>query len=291
MGPYRRVRAVRRGRRGADDRGGVPDQRREGARSRPADGRGAAAVAFTFQARQAESYRDGRVLLAEDAAHLFPATGIALNAGMLDAVNLGWKPTAAVQGWAPEGLLDTYGGERHAAAERTLLHTRAQVALRRGLNPVADASRELFQELVADESAKRRMAALLAGADVRHPDPAPGAHPLTGTFVEDLAVETEVGTTSVAELMREGRPLLLVPSDRPELREAAEGWKDRVEVCGETTDGRPADALLIRPDCHIAWAAGVDEPAETSVPGLRRSLEAWFGPGPEAAAPTTTGRV
>lgn len=85
--------------------------------------------------------------------------------------------------------------------------------------------------------------------------------------------------------MRKGRPLLLILSDRPEVREAAEGQKDRVEVC-EGTDDRPADALLIRPDGHIAWAAGTDEPAETSAPTLRRSLEAWFGPAPEAAAPT-----
>jgi 2-polyprenyl-6-methoxyphenol hydroxylase-like FAD-dependent oxidoreductase len=80
---------------------------------------------FTFHARQAERYRDGRILLAGDAAHLFPSPGAALTADMLDSVNLAWKLAAAIHGWAPAGLLDTYHDERHFAAERTLLHTRA----------------------------------------------------------------------------------------------------------------------------------------------------------------------
>ncbi len=86
---------------------------------------------FGYSAKQADTYRDGRVFLAGDAAHLFPAGGVAVNAGMLDAANLAWKLAASVRGWAPHDLLDTYSNERHAAAERTLLHTRAQVALRR----------------------------------------------------------------------------------------------------------------------------------------------------------------
>jgi 2-polyprenyl-6-methoxyphenol hydroxylase-like FAD-dependent oxidoreductase len=90
----------------------------------------------TFQARQAERYRGGRIVLAGDAAHhLFPATGAALNAGLPDTVNLAWKLAAAIHGWAPAGLLDTYHGERHLADARALLQTRAQVALRRGHDP------------------------------------------------------------------------------------------------------------------------------------------------------------
>jgi 2-polyprenyl-6-methoxyphenol hydroxylase-like FAD-dependent oxidoreductase len=100
---------------------------------------------FTFHARQAERYRDGRILLAGDAAHLFPSPGAALTADMLDSVNLAWKLAAAIHGWAPASLLDSYHDERHLAAERTLLHTRAQVAIRRGHDPAAEALRELFQ--------------------------------------------------------------------------------------------------------------------------------------------------
>ena len=110
---------------------------------------------FTFHARQAERYRDGRILLAGDAAHLFPAPGAALTVDMLDGVNLAWKLAAAINGWASAGLLDTYDEERRLAAERTLLHTRAQVALRRGHDEAAVALRELFQELLIDEQPLR----------------------------------------------------------------------------------------------------------------------------------------
>ena len=121
---------------------------------------------FGYSAKQADTYRAGRVFLAGDAAHLFPAGGVAVNAGMLDAANLAWKLAGSVHGWAPTGLLDTYSDERRAAAERTLLHTRAQVALRRGHGPSGDALRALFLELAADDQPLRRLGALMAGTDV-----------------------------------------------------------------------------------------------------------------------------
>ncbi|WP_433332360.1 FAD-dependent monooxygenase [Spirillospora sp. CA-294931] len=229
---------------------------------------------YHFQARQAERYRDGRILLAGDAAHLFPATGVGLNAGMLDAVNLAWKLAARVQGWAPDGLLETYHEERHLAGARTLLHTQAQVALRRGHDPAAEALRKVFLELVADEQPLRRMGALIAGTDIRYPMPHPNGHALTGTFAPDLVLRTEEGTTSVAELLRGARPVLLDLADRPDVRDTARGWRDRVDVRTAATDHRPADALLIRPDAHIAWAATADEPAG---PALRDALAEWFG--------------
>lgn len=177
---------------------------------------------FTFQARQAERYRDGRILLAGDAAHLFPATGVGLNAGLLDSVNLAWKLAAAIHGWAPAGLLDTYHDERHFAGARTLLHTQAQVALRRGHDPAAEALREVFLELLVDEQPLRRMGALLAGTDIRYPMPGSNQHALTGTFAPDLTLHTDQGTTSVAELMHTARPILLDLADRPDLRETAQ---------------------------------------------------------------------
>ncbi|MEU6740684.1 FAD-dependent monooxygenase [Streptosporangium sandarakinum] len=232
---------------------------------------------FTFKARQAERYRAGRILVAGDAAHLFPATGVALNAGLLDAVNLAWKLAADVHGRAPAGLLDTYHTERHLAGARTMLHTRAQVALRRGHDAAAEALREVFQELLLDEQPLRRMGALVAGTDIRYPMPGSGRHPLTGTFTPDLTLHTDDGVTGVARLLHPARPVLLDLAGRPDLREAAHAWKDRVDVHTAKTDDRPADALLIRPDAHIAWAAPVDEPAETAAPALREALSTWFG--------------
>ncbi|MEU5864569.1 FAD-dependent monooxygenase [Nonomuraea sp. NPDC047529] len=232
---------------------------------------------FTFKARQAERYRAGRILLAGDAAHLFPATGVALNAGMLDAVNLAWKLAADLHGWAPSGLLDTYHDERHHAGTRTMLHTRAQVALRRGHDPAAEALREVFQELLTDEQPLRRMGALVAGTDLRHAMPGTGHHPLTGTFAPDLTLHTDQGVTCVADLLHPARPILLDLADRSDLREAARAWGQRVDVHTAKTGRRPADALLIRPDAHIAWAAPIDEPAETATPALREALSHWFG--------------
>ena len=232
---------------------------------------------FTFHARQVERYRDGRILLAGDAAHLFPAPGAALNVGLLDSVNLGWKLAAAVHGWAPAGLLDTYDEERRLAADRTLLQTRAQVALRRGHDGAAEALRELFQELLADEQPASRLAALMAGSDVRYPVPDPNGHPLTGTFAPDLTLRTDQGSTSVAELMHAARPILLDLADRADLRETARDWRHRIDIHTAEAEHRPADALLIRPDAHIAWAADVDEPTDTAVLALREALSHWFG--------------
>ncbi|NYD41533.1 FAD-dependent oxidoreductase [Nocardioides panaciterrulae] len=230
---------------------------------------------FGYSAKQADTYRLGRVLLAGDAAHLFPAGGVAVNAGMLDAANLAWKLAGSVHGWAPPGLLDTYSEERRAAAERTLLHTRAQVALRRGHGPGGDALRALFLELTADEQPLRRLGALMAGTDVG--SPMSEAHPLVGTFATDRALHVAHQDPRFAGLLREGRPVLLDLADRADLRELARQWGDRVDVVSASIDERPGDALLIRPDGRIAWAAAVDAPGETALPALREALTTWFG--------------
>ncbi|WP_319944049.1 FAD-dependent monooxygenase [Nocardia aurantia] len=232
---------------------------------------------FTFKDRQAENYRAGRILLAGDAAHLFPATGVAINAGMLDAVNLAWKLAADVHGWAPDGLLDTYHDERHRAGARVMLHTRAQAALRRGHDPAAEALRSVFQELLTDEQPLRRVAALIAGSDSRYASPNHNGHNLTGTFVPDLTLHTDRGAGSVAELLHTARPVLLDLADRADLREAAQEWHSRIDIRTAKTGDPQADALLIRPDAHIAWAAAIDEPTGTAVSGLRRALSHWFG--------------
>jgi hypothetical protein len=222
---------------------------------------------FTFHARQAAQYRAGRVLVAGDAAHLFPATGIAINAGMMDAVNLSWKLAGAVDGWAPDGLLDSYDVERRYAGERTLLHTQAQVALRRGLDPAAEALRSVFQEVLADEQPARRIGSMIAGTDIRYPTV--GEHPLAGTFAPNLDLLTDQGSTSVAELMRTARPVFLDLAGRAELCEIAQEY--RVDICTAKTDDRPADAVLVRPDGVVAWATTTDDA------GLRESLARWFG--------------
>lgn len=232
---------------------------------------------YGFQARMVERYRHGRILLAGEAAHVFPATGVGLNVGMTDAVNLAWKLAAEIRGWAPPTLLDTYDSERRAAAARTMMQTQAQAALRRGHDPATQALRELFRELMVDEQPLRRLGALIAATDTCYPMPGMHHHPLAGTFVPDLVLHTERGITDVAHLMHRARPVLLDLADRRELRKTAEAWRDRVDVHIAGSENRPADALLIRPDGHIAWAAAIDESTEAAKPSLQATLSAWWG--------------
>jgi 2-polyprenyl-6-methoxyphenol hydroxylase-like FAD-dependent oxidoreductase len=227
---------------------------------------------FTYAARSAERFRDGRVLLAGDAAHRFPTGGVALNAGMVDAVNLGWKLAAVVHGWAPDSLLDTYHDERHLVAARTQQHSQAQVALRRGHDDAAEALRKVFGELLSDPSATRRIGAMIAGTDIGYPAP-DGSHPLAGGFAPNLVLRTDHGTTTVGELVQTVRPVFLDLADRADLRAVAREWSPRVDVVTAVTDSPPADALLIRPDAHIAWAATADDDAT----GLLEALTHWFG--------------
>ncbi|GAA3262274.1 aromatic-ring hydroxylase C-terminal domain-containing protein [Nonomuraea helvata] len=156
-------------------------------------------------------------------------------------------------------------------------HTRAQVALRRGHDAAAEALRDVFAELLTDEQSLRRMGALVAGTDIRFPMPGSHHHPLTGTFAPDLALHTDHGVTSVADLLHTARPVLLDLADRPELRQIARDWRHLLDVHTAKTDDRPADALLIRPDGHVAWAAGLDESTDSAMPPLREALSAWFG--------------
>ncbi|WP_225725370.1 MULTISPECIES: FAD-dependent monooxygenase [unclassified Nocardia] len=230
---------------------------------------------FRAQARQAQRYRDGRVFLAGDAAHLFPTGGIALNVGLLDAVDLGWKLAAAVNGWAPTDLLDTYHGERHPAGARALRHSRAQAALASGGDEDAIALREIFQELLRDEQPVRRVCDMLSGAEIRYP--AADTHPLVGAFAPDLALSTADGRTSVAGLMRSGRPVLLDLADRADIRETAGDWADRVDVRTADADDPVAAALLIRPDARIAWAVDPGASADSARTTLRDALTRWFG--------------
>jgi hypothetical protein len=166
-----------------------------------------------------------------------------------------------------------------------LLQTQAQVALRRGQDPAAEALRELFAELLSDEQPARRVGALIAGTDIRYPMPGPGQHDLAGTFAPDLTLRTSQGTTSVAELMHTARPVFLDLAGRPDLRETAQEWRHRVGIHAARADHPPADAVLIRPDACIAWAAATAEPAGTAEPALREALSAWLGAPLETTVP------
>ena len=139
---------------------------------------------FTDMARQAASYRQGRVLLAGDAAHVHPPQGgQGLNTGVQDAVNLGWKLAQVVNGTSPGSLLDTYHAERHPVGARVLRHTMAQVALS-SPDDRHQALRDNVTELLSMDEPRRRIAGMLSGLDI-HYDLGEG-HPLLGRRMPDL---------------------------------------------------------------------------------------------------------
>jgi 2-polyprenyl-6-methoxyphenol hydroxylase-like FAD-dependent oxidoreductase len=245
--------------------------------SEPVGGQPAALRRSTgANSRQADRYRHGRVFLVGDAAHVHSGVGgPGLNLGLQDALNLGWKLAAAVSGWAPPGLLDTYQSERHPVGQRVIMHTRAQMALL-SPGPNVTALRELFAELLGEQSTVRHISDLMAGADIRYDTRTAGpAHAMAGRWMPDIALRAGEGPTRTAELLRPGRPVLLVLADRADLADAAKEWSDRVDVVTAATAEPPADAALIRPDGYVAWAAGAGEPA--SAAGLRKALPTWFG--------------
>jgi 2-polyprenyl-6-methoxyphenol hydroxylase-like FAD-dependent oxidoreductase len=227
--------------------------------------------------RLADRYRAGRVLLAGDAAHLLGLGG-SLNAGLLDAVNLGWKLAAEVRGRAPDGLLDSYHDERHLAGHRAVMQSRAQRALS-GRDEAAAGLRELMAELLSYAEPLRHVAEVLEG-DVRYTMPGHGAwpSPLVGRLAPDLPVDTPEGRTRVAELLRPARGVLLdfTPDGAGLDTDSLAG---RVTVVPARMPDPPAAALLIRPDGYVAWAGHPAGPDPLG--GLPAALATWFGgPGP-----------
>ncbi|MEV4419017.1 FAD-dependent monooxygenase [Patulibacter sp. NPDC049589] len=233
---------------------------------------------FTDATRQAAASRAGRVLIAGDAAHVhYPVGGQGLGLGVQDAVNLGWKLAAVAAGHAPEGLLDTYDAERRPAVARVLRHTMAMGTMQRRDGHM-DALVETVSELAALPDARRLLTGLASGLDVRY-DLGEG-HPLLGRRMPDLDLETADGPVRAFALLHDARPVLLhlgVPG-----RLGVAGWSDRVRLVDARHDGAwelpvlgavaAPDAVLIRPDGHVAWVG--DGPAA----GLEDALARWFGP-------------
>ncbi|MFG2876601.1 FAD-dependent monooxygenase [Streptomyces sp. NPDC048337] len=225
--------------------------------------------------RQLTRYREGRVLYAGDAAHRqMPIGGQALNLGLQDAVNLGWKLALRVRGRAPDSLLDTYHSERHAVGARVLENIGAQALLLLG-DAEVEPLRALMTGLVAAEENRARLAGMISGLDIRYPVDE-GDHPWLGARLPELALAGPDGSTTTTELLRTGRGLLLDLTGDPTaaLGRIAEPWADRVTTVAaqDGGSGNPGtEALLVRPDGHVVWAA-----TWQAVP-LYRVLRRWFG--------------
>lgn len=232
---------------------------------------------FTDTTRQAASYRDRRVLLAGDAAHVHaPSGGQGLNIGVQDAVNLGWKLAQVVKGTSPESLLDTYHAERHPVGARVLKTTMAAIALSRG-DERMKALGETVSDLLKMDEPRKRYGGMISGLDV-HYDLGPG-HPLLGRRMPDLEVVTRDGPRRVFTFLHEARPVFLRLGEPGGLDITP--WADRVQRVDATYTGpwelpvlgavAAPTAVLIRPDGHVAWVGeGTDK-------GLRDALTTWFG--------------
>ncbi|WP_028926629.1 FAD-dependent monooxygenase [Pseudonocardia acaciae] len=227
------------------------------------------ATRFTDNARQVPEYRNGRVLLAGDAAHVHsPFGGQGLSLGIGDALNLGWKLTAAVRGWAPDGLLDSYTAERHPIGAWVLDWTRAQVAVMRP-EPKARALRAVVTDLAHTVTGTTYFAKKISGwwqgYDLG------GGHELVGRSAPDLAF---AGGGRLGERLADGRALLVDLGEHGKLRELGGRWGDRVRVLAAGSEDRPGlSALLVRPDGYVAWAADGEPDLDTASAALSR----WFG--------------
>ena len=233
---------------------------------------------FTDVTRQAVAYRDRRVLLAGDAAHVHPPLGgHGLNIGVQDAVNLGWKLAQVIRRVSPESLLDSYHAERHPVAARVLRNTMAHMAVRRQ-DDRSKALGEYVSEFLGMEGPRRRMAAEMSGLDVRY-DCGEG-HPVLGRRMPDLDLMTAGGPIRVFDLLHQARPLLLNLGEPGRVDIAP--WADRVRLLDADAPGDwtlpvlgavPApSAVLVRPDGYVAWAG------DHTHDGLPAALTTWFGP-------------
>lgn len=237
---------------------------------------------FTDSACQAETYRRGRILLAGDAAHThFPVGGQGVNLGLQDALNLGWKLCADINGWGGEGLLDTYDEERQEPARQVLANTRAQIALMNP-DPYVTQLRELFQDLMRKDQVNRHIAEMLSGVRVRYDLPGP-EHRLLGDFARDLTLKTEGGTGTL-EISAPRRFVLLDLAGRPEIAEeygkwaAPLDWAGRVRhVVAECEDEPELAGVLVRPDGYVVWAADRSASPTEIAEGLRAAIETWAG--------------
>jgi hypothetical protein len=222
----------------------------------------------------AATYRKGRVLVAGDAAHIsFPAGGVGLNVGVQDAMNLGWKLAAEVQGRARPGLLDSYHDERHPVGRALAGYTLAQTALITTSSPEGLALRALLSDAIATQPAfALSLAGKLSALDVHYPAADPAAHPLTGTRVVDRD-----GTQ--LHWMHSGRPILLNLSGGS--LPAASGQAAALGIqthLGTLTSPDPAwsgvGAAIVRPDGYVWWAtksapqAELDARVRDAVAGL-----------------------
>ncbi|WP_175873844.1 FAD-dependent monooxygenase [Burkholderia sp. BCC0397] len=231
------------------------------------------ATTWTDRAYQASTYRNGRVLLAGDAAHIHsPLGGQGLNLGLGDAMNLGWKLAATIRGDAPDGLLDSYTDERHPVGARVLDWSRAQVALMRP-SPSSRALAAIVRDLVDTRDGATYFAERVWGVSLAYD--LGGGHPLVGRGVPDFEL---ADGTRLGEHVRHGKGVLLDFDMNQSLRVLASRWRDRiVYIASDAKDRLGLRAVLVRPDGFVAWACEDDADVDVNIDAATHAATRWFG--------------
>jgi len=226
------------------------------------------ATTWTDRARQATAYRNGRVLLAGDAAHIHaPLGGQGLNLGLGDAVNLGWKLAATIHGKAPEGLLDNYYTERHPIGAQVLDWSRAQAAIMKP-DPQARALYAIIRDLMGTRDGATYFAARVWGVNTHYDLDA--EHPLTGRSVPNFELEDGI---TIGHLLHDGRGILLDFDGNASLKTLAGEYGDRIRyISGRAQEQLGLSAVLIRPDGIVAWATDKDPDFSE----LQKAAARWF---------------
>lgn len=227
-----------------------------------------AATTWTDRARQATAYRNNRVLLAGDAAHIHsPLGGQGLNLGLGDAMNLGWKLAATIRDVAPAGLLDSYHTERYPIGVQVLDWSRAQVSIMEP-TPQARALHAILRDLMNTRDGATYFASRIWGINT-HYDLGNG-HPLIGRSVPNF--EFEDGTT-IGQLMHEGQGILLDFASNPALKAMAGKYGSLIKyISAKAKEQLGLRAALIRPDGIIAWATD----SEPDYSELQKAADCWF---------------
>ena len=227
------------------------------------------ATTWTDRARQATAYRNGRVLLAGDAAHIHaPLGGQGLNLGLGDAMNLGWKLAATIHNKAPHDLLDSYYSERFPVGEQVLNWSRAQVAIMKP-DPAARALNAVVRDILNTRDGATYFAGRVWGVHTHYD--LGGEHPLIGHSAPNF--EFENGST-IAALMHDGRGVLLDFAMNESLRTLASEYRDQVKYVSSAVKERLGlSVVLVRPDGVVAWASA----GELNEASIRQAVVLWFG--------------
>jgi 4,5-epoxidase len=225
-------------------------------------------TSFRVHRRLAETYRNGRILLAGDAAHVHsPFGGQGMNTGVGDGENLAWKLAMVVNGTAEHKLLDSYEGERRPVAAKAVKSTGAAGNLILGNHVFARLLRDrVVVPLMNRASMQRRVWENLSQLKVTYRHGPLGGQarkrfsgrgPLPGDRVPDIeCVRAEGGghTTLHAELGDKWALVMPGPMMSDEYAAVvAKRLGDHAMIMLVAHHDANREIMLVRPDAHLGW--------------------------------------